>query len=255
MYHFSPMALVAARSLAMCSAAGDLAGLAEDAVNALRDQLVVHVADGRAGAEAGGGVALAAFRRDPQIGDAAFFLFQLGCPVQEFLGLVGGLGDGGDVAVALDAEADHGLAGFRDALDHAVGPAVLDADHHDGCDVRVAAGADQGAEMQIEVGAELQAAVGVRDRQRALDVVGDRLAGRIREIVERQDDDMIAHADALVLAPPAPEREVRCDGCDFADFFDAMGLRLTSAWFCDCGCGRARRSWRHQSCGRRRHHT
>ena len=79
------------------------------------------------------------------------------------------------------------LAGLGDAVDHALGPAVLDADHHHGGDVRVGAGADQRAEMQVEILAELQTAIGVRQRQRALDVVGDRLAGGVGEIVERQD--------------------------------------------------------------------
>ena len=72
-----------------------------------------------------------------------------------------------------------------------------------GRDVRVRAGADQGAEMQVEILAELQTAVGVRERERALDVVGDRLAGGVREIVERQDHDVVAHADAAVLAAVA----------------------------------------------------
>ena len=63
------------------------------------------------------------------------------------------------------------------------------------------AGADQRAEEQLEVLAELQPAVGVRQRQRALDVVRHRLARRVRQVVERQDDDMIANADAAVFAP------------------------------------------------------
>ena len=189
--------------------AGDLGGLAEHAVDAVRDQLVVHVADGRAGGEAGGGVALAALGRDPEIGDVAFLALQFGGPLHVFLGDVGRLRDGGDVAVAFDAEADDRLAGLGDAVDHALGPAVLDADDDDGGDVRIGAGADQRAEMQIEVLAELQAAIGVRQRHRALDVVGDRLAGRVRQVVERQDDDVVAHADAAVLAPPAPERQIR----------------------------------------------
>ena len=133
---------------------------------------------------------------------------ELGGPLHEFLGLVGGLGDGGDVAVALDAEADDGLAGLGDAVDDALGPAVLDADHDHGGDVGVGAGADQRAEVQIEVRAELQPAVGMRQRQRALDVVGDRLAGGVGEVVERQDDDVVAHADAAVLAPPAAKAQV-----------------------------------------------
>src|SRR3546814_18602970 len=57
--------------------------------------------------------------------------------------------------------------------------------------------------MQVEVGAELQPAVGVRDGEAALDVVGDRLAGGVRQIVERQDDDVVADADAAGLAAVA----------------------------------------------------
>src|SRR5262249_1967485 len=125
-------------------------------------------------------------------------------PVQELLGLVGSLGHGGDIAVALDAEADHWLAGLGDAVDHALGPAVLDADDDGGSHVGVGAGADQCAEEEGEVGAELQPAIGVRQRQRALDVVGHRLAGGIGEVVERQDNDVVAHADAALLtSPPA----------------------------------------------------
>jgi hypothetical protein len=109
------------------------------------------------------------------------------------------------VAVALDAEADHGLAGRGDAVDDLLGPAVLDADDDDRGDVRIAAGADQRPEVELEVGAELEPPVGMRDRQRALDVVGDRLGGGVREVVERQDDDEVADADAAVLAPVAEE--------------------------------------------------
>ena len=67
-------------------------------------------------------------------------------------------------------------------------------------------GADQRAEMQIEVGAELQAPVRMRDRERALDIVRHRLAGGVGQVVDRQDDDVIAHADAAVLAAIALKR-------------------------------------------------
>ena len=121
-----------------------------------------------------------------------------------------------------------------------LGPAVLDADHDHGGDVGVGAGADQRAEVQIEVGAELQPAVGMRDRQRALDVVGDRLAGRVGEIVERQDDDVVAHADAAVLAPPAAEAQVAPDLARLPLLFAAIALpslhqRLVLR-FCTCTC-------------------
>jgi hypothetical protein len=56
--------------------------------------------------------------------------------------------------------------------------------------------------VQVEILAELQAAIGVRDRHRALDVVRHRLAGGVRDVVDGQDDDVVAHADAAVLAAP-----------------------------------------------------
>ena len=61
----------------------------------------------------------------------------------------------------------------------------------------------------FEILAELQPTVGVRHGERALDVVGDRLAGGVRQIVERQDQHVVAHADAAVLAPPALELQIR----------------------------------------------
>jgi hypothetical protein len=109
------------------------------------------------------------------------------------------------VAVQLDAEADHRLAGGGDAVDDLLRPAVLDADDDHRRHVRVAAGADQRAEVQVQVGAELQPAIGVRDRHRALDVVGHGLGGRVGQVVQRQDDDVVAHADAAVLAAVAEE--------------------------------------------------
>ena len=94
-----------------------------------------------------------------------------------------------------------GLPVFGDAVDDAAGPRRLDADDDARGHVRVRADADQGAEEELEVFAELQTAVGVRQSERSLDVVRHRLARRIGQIVERQDDDMIANADTSVLAP------------------------------------------------------
>jgi hypothetical protein len=188
--------------------AGDLGGFAEAAVDAGRDQLVVHVADGRAGGQAGGRVRFAALGRHPKLRDRELFALQLRGCLEVVLGDAARLGDRHEVARALDAEARHRLAGLGDAFDHALRPAVLDADHHDRRDVRVGARADQGAEVEVEVLAELEAAVGVRQRQRALDVVRHRLAGGVGEIVEGQDDDVVAHADAAVLAAVALEGEV-----------------------------------------------
>jgi len=107
--------------------------------------------------------------------------------------------------VAFDAEADHRLAGGGDAVDHFFGPTVFNADHHHGRDVGVAARAYQRAKVQLQVGAELQAAVGVRNRHAALDVVGHGLRRSVGQVVQRQDDDVVAHADAAVLAAIAQE--------------------------------------------------
>ena len=115
------------------------------------------------------------------------------------------------------------LAGGGDAVDDALGPAVLDADHHDRRDVRVAAGADQRAEVQVEVGAELQPAVRMRNRHRALDVVRDRLGRGVGQVVDRQDDDVVAHADAAVLAPVTLERVLHC-GSPVRGIADCAGL-------------------------------
>ena len=109
------------------------------------------------------------------------------------------------VAVELDAEAGDGLARGRDAVGDLLRPLVLDADDDDRRDVRVAPGADQRAEVEIEVGAELQPAVRMRNGDRALDVVRDRFRRGVGQIVDRQHDDVVAHADPAVLAAVTPE--------------------------------------------------
>ena len=186
-------------------AAGQLGGLAEAQGGAQRVQLVEGIADRRVGAAAAGGVALAALGADPQLVDRAHLALLLAGPLHVLARRLAGAQDGVVVAVALDAEADHRLAGGGDAVDDPLRPAVLDADDDDRGDVRVAAGADQRAEVQFQVGAELQPAVGVRDRHRALDVVRDGLGRGIGQVVQRQHDDVVAHADAAVLAAVAEE--------------------------------------------------
>src|SRR6185503_20909166 len=81
---------------------------------------------------------------------------------------------------------------------------------HDHCgDVRIAPGADQCAEMQVEVRAELQAPVWMRDRHHALDVVLDCLRRGIRQVVDRQYDHVVAHADPPVFAHVPSETRFR----------------------------------------------
>jgi hypothetical protein len=74
----------------------------------------------------------------------------------------------------------------------------------------------------------------MRQRHRTLDVVGDRLAGGVRQIVERQDDDVVADADPAVVAPPAEEFQVRIAvllryGLPF--FFDVFAMPITTVSF------------------------
>ena len=84
-------------------------------------------------------------------------------------------------------------------------------------------GADQRAEVEIEVGAELQPAVRMRNRQRPLDVVRDRFARGVGQVVDRQDDDVVAHADAAVLAAVTPESLLHRQS-------RMVSAALTSAW-------------------------
>jgi hypothetical protein len=185
-------------------------------------QLVERVADGRVGAAARRRVALAALGRDPELLDPAALALLLARLLHELARRLRRAHDGVVVAVAFDAEADDGLAGRGDAVDHLLRPAVLDADDDDRGDVRIAAGANQGAKVQLEVGAELEPPVRVRDRERALDVVRDRLGGGVGEVVERQHEDVVANADAAVLAAKAEEARF--------PVHDRHGPVLTSAW-------------------------
>jgi hypothetical protein len=57
--------------------------------------------------------------------------------------------------------------------------------------------------MQFQIFAELQTTVRMRKRERPLNVIGDGFRAGVRQIVEREDDHMIAYADATVLTPIA----------------------------------------------------
>src|SRR6266702_4429552 len=152
-----------------------------------------------------------------------------------FLCGLGGEANRLHVAVAFDAERRHGLARFCDPVGDALRPAVLDADHDHGGDVGVGAGADQRSEMQIEVGAELQPSVGMRDGERALDVVRHRVACGVREVVHGQDDDVVAHADAAVLALVALESRVFQ-----VDRHECLAYQRLVLMLCTCACSPTR---------------
>ena len=84
-------------------------------------------------------------------------------------------------------------------------PARLDADDDTGGDIRIRSRADHRAEMQVQVLAELQAAVRMGQRDRALDVVRHGLAGRVGNVVDRQDGDVVADSDPAVFAAVGPD--------------------------------------------------
>ena len=60
------------------------------------------------------------------------------------------------------------------------------------------ADADQGAERELQVVAELEPAERVWQGEGARDQRGDPLGGRVREVVDRQDRDVVAGADRPV---------------------------------------------------------
>ena len=182
--------------------ASDFGGLAEHPIDPARYQPVIHVADRRTRRQAGRSVGLTTLGRDPELVDAAGFASELRGPLDILLSLARGSRDRIDVAVLLDREPRHRLARLGDAVDDPRSPSRLDPnDDHSG-DIGVGAGPDERAEEQLEVCPELQTPVRMRKGQSALNVMLHRLASCIGEIVERQDDDVVADADAPVLSPP-----------------------------------------------------
>ncbi len=127
--------------------AGDLGGFAKTVGYAHHIGFVDEVTDGRIGTHAGSRVGLTALVRDPKIRDRALFAGQFGSRVQKILCRATGIGDSLDIAVLLDREPLDRLAGFGDPIDDSGSPPGLDTNHHDGCDVRIGASANQGSKM------------------------------------------------------------------------------------------------------------
>ena len=57
--------------------------------------------------------------------------------------------------------------------------------------------------MQVEVFTELQAAIGVRQGQGALDVVSHSFTGSVGKVVQRQNDHMVTDAHTAIFAAVA----------------------------------------------------
>jgi len=110
-------------------AAGDFGGFTKECGGRRFPTACQSVANGGVGRDAGGGVGLAALGGNPQLVDFAFGALQLGGKVHEFLGLARSGADGLKVAVLFDGKAFHGLAGFGNTVDDALGPLGFNADN------------------------------------------------------------------------------------------------------------------------------
>src|SRR6266704_5358480 len=186
-------------------AAGKLGRFAENERHAVPVKLVEGVSHAGIRADPGSRVRFAALGRDPQVLEGPLFAAQFRSPLHVILRRLGGAADGFRVAVAFDAEEGHRFPRRGDSVGDALRPAVLDADHHRRGDVGIGPRPDQRLEVQLEVRAELQPPIGMRDRERPLDVVRYRFTGRVGEIVDGQDKDVVSYADATVVAFVSPE--------------------------------------------------
>ncbi len=167
--------------------------------------------------------------------------------MHEFLGFPCGFADGFEVAGALNAETRHGLAGFGDFINDVVGPFGFDADHDHSSHVGIAAITDQGVEGQVQVFAKLQAAVRVRQRHRAADQAGDTRDSGVGDVIHRHNQNVVANAHAVVIAPVAGEGDIwkshfkllffhQVDGAGGpSQAFDVMGVHVRTLDNVDAG--------------------
>ena len=160
--------------------AGQLRGFAERGRAAVGAVLVDHVADSGAAASPVVVSDSPHFTLMYSSLEVALRALQLRRPLHKLLGFV-------LEACAMRAmsplpsmeKSGHRLAGLRDAVDNTfcVQPGSMPITTA-AATLGLRAGADHGAEEQLEVLAELQPAIGVGKAQRALDVVGDGLGRR-----------------------------------------------------------------------------
>jgi hypothetical protein len=211
-----------------------LRSLAKHQRGAQAIEFVEGIAHRGVGAAPRGGVGLAALGRDPQVRDRALHAVQAGGVLHHLFGRFGGAHDGVVVAVAFNAKTHHRLARGGNAVDHGLGPAVFDANHHHRCDVGVGACTDQSAKVQLQVSAKLQTAIRVGNGHGAFDGVGHGFCGCIGQVVQRQDDHVVANADTAVFTAVAPEGGVFVNEgheINLEKIEVAIKSWITSAWF------------------------
>ena len=94
------------------------------------------------------------------------------------------------------------LACLGNAIDDPLRPARLDTDDNHGGNIGIGTGADHCPEMQLKVFTKLQPAISMRQGHCALDIVC-RFTGSVRDIINRQDCDIITDANAIIFTPIA----------------------------------------------------
>src|SRR6478609_8030253 len=142
--------------------AGQFGSFAEAGDAADGAVLVNDVSNGGAAREAGGRIRFTAFHGHVKLAQFAFAALPLGGPLHELLGLERSLGGGADVALAFDGETRDRLSGFGDAIDDALRPTRLNANDNGGGNVGIASGTDHRTEKKVEVLAELEPAICMR---------------------------------------------------------------------------------------------
>jgi hypothetical protein len=130
----------------------------------------------------------------------AFTPLEFRGPLHEFHRPVGSLGNRPNIAFALDGEASDRLAGSGDAFGNSLCPTRLDPNHHGSSHIGIASSPCHRPKEQFQILSKLQAPVTVRQSHGALNVVGHGLARGIRDIVNGEDNDMVANADPSVLS-------------------------------------------------------
>ena len=140
-----------------------------------------------------------------------------------------------EIAVAFGGEGGDWLAGLCDAVSDPLGPIGLGADDDSRRDVGIAAGADQSAEEEFQISAELEATIRMRQRQCSLNQLGDAFSGSIGKIIHGQDHDVVTDAVFSVLASKRVNRVHRY----------CLALLRLWTWTCSPGLiDRASRAYR-----------
>jgi hypothetical protein len=65
--------------------------------------------------------------------------------------------------------------------------------------------------VQLQIFAELEASISMGQRECAFDVVRDSFAGSIRYVIDRENDDVVPHADPAILTPVSQNSSLRHD--------------------------------------------